>query len=343
MSRDLPGRRAGPLERLGEHAMERPPALPRHVGVQRVARERVAERARPGRLLADQPALEQLGQAVAARVRGHELEVEGLARHRRRLGRRARRVRKLGRADEDRVAHGVGERHVAVGGELEPAPTGLQRTADAQRGRQLLDEERQPLGAVVDRAHERRRGCLAERQHEQLGRLLEVERAQDELVEPARAPQLVAQPPHAVVARQAVRPVGRDHEHRQLAERLGERGEQLERRLVGPLQVVEDDERVALRGDAGEHPPHRLEQRRTIRGRGGLAELGHEQRELGVERTGAVERAGLRPQVGAQRGDHRTVRGRAAVDRRAAQEQRVRAPPPARPRAGSCPRPPRRS
>ena len=96
---------------------------------------------------------------------------------------------------------------------------------------------------------------------------VEVERAQRELVEPARAAQLVAQPPHAVVARQPVGAVGGDHEHRQLAERLGERGQQLERRLVGPLQVVEHDERVPLGGDVGERAADRLEQRRAVGGR----------------------------------------------------------------------------
>ena len=115
-----------------------------------------------------------------------------------------------------------------------------------------------------------------------VGRLLERQRAQHELVEPAGAAQVVAQAPHAVVAREPVGAVGGDHQHRQLAERLGERRQQLERRLVGPLQVVEDDQRVPLGGDGGERAADRLEQRRAIGGRRGRSELGQQQRELGA-------------------------------------------------------------
>ena len=133
----------------------------------------------------------------------------------------------------------------------------------------------------MDRARERRRRAARRAPARAARRVsLEVERAQHELVEPAGAAQVVAQAPHAVVAREPVGAVGGDHEHRQLAERLGERGQQLERRLVGPLQVVEDDERVPLGGDVGERAAHRLEQRRAVGRRGRLAELGQQQREL---------------------------------------------------------------
>ena len=81
--------------------------------------------AAPDALLAHEPALDQLGQALVARERGDQLEVERLARDGRDLGRRARRLGELGGADQHRVAHGVGERDVAVAGELEPAPPGL--------------------------------------------------------------------------------------------------------------------------------------------------------------------------------------------------------------------------
>jgi hypothetical protein len=233
-----------------------------------------------GGVLADQPALEQLAHAIVARERGDQLEVERLAGDGRDLGRGGGLRGQLGRADQDRVAHGVGQRHVAVAGELQPAPPRLQRTAQPQRGRQLLDEERDPLGAVVDRGGERRGDALAERPLEQRARLLAVERPQHDLVEPAGAAQVVAQPPDPVIAREPVGAVGRDRQHRQLAERLGERRQQLERRLVGPLEVVEHEERTALGSDVRQGAPDRLAQRRAIRRRCGIPELGEQAREL---------------------------------------------------------------
>ena len=70
------------LQRLGQPAVERAPAKPRHVLVDRVARERVAEGGAAGLDLEDQPARQQLVEArLAAEVR-HQLDVELDARHR---------------------------------------------------------------------------------------------------------------------------------------------------------------------------------------------------------------------------------------------------------------------
>ena len=208
--------------------------------------------------------------------------------------------------------------------ELEPTPPGLHRTADAQRGGQLLDEEGDPLGAVVDRAGQRGSGIRAERLCDEVGRLLEVERAQRELVELTGAAQVVAHAPDPVVAREPVGAVGRDHEHRHLPERLGERGQQLERRRVRPLQVVEDDQRVPLRGDVGEDAANRLEQRRTIGGRGGFPELRQQQRQLGAQRAAVLEPRRVRAQVAAQCGDDGAVRRGAALAWRTTQQDGVR-------------------
>ena len=70
-------------------------------------------------------ALDELGQPLVARERGDQLELERLARDGRDLGGRAGGLGELARADQHRVAHGVGERDVAVAGQLEPAPPGL--------------------------------------------------------------------------------------------------------------------------------------------------------------------------------------------------------------------------
>ena len=78
--------------------------------------------------------------------------------------------------------------------------------------------------------------------------------ARIELLQLAAAAQLVAQPAQLVVARQPVRAVGGDHGDRHLPERRRERREQLERHLVGPVQIVEHrDDRRGPRPSARAH------------------------------------------------------------------------------------------
>ena len=62
----------------------------------------------------------------------------------------------------------------------------------------------------------------------------------------APAAQLVSHPPQRVLARQLVGAVGADDQQRRLGSGRPELGEQLERRRVGPLQVVEDEQRAAV-------------------------------------------------------------------------------------------------
>ena len=174
-------------------------------------------------------------------------------------------------------------------------------------------------------------------------RLLERQRAQHQLVEPAGAAQVVAQAPDAVVAREPVGAVGGDHQHRQLAERLGERGQQLERRLVGPLQVVEDDQRVPLGGDprrrrsgsprtaSGDRPPARARRARAAAARAGRA-AGPAPRARPGARAGSCA---ARPPPGCRE------RRRPGSARRAARRRPSRRR--GRPRAASCRRRPRRS
>jgi hypothetical protein len=108
-----------------------------------------------------------------------------------------------------------------------------------------------------------------------------------------------------VVAREAVGAVGAQQHQRQLVERRREAREQLERRLVGPLEVVEDDERGLA--DLGQRGADRLEDRRAVARRGLLAELGQQQREVRAERPQPREGAGPEAQVRAQGGDDRAV------------------------------------
>ena len=81
-----------------------------------------------------------------------------------------------------------------------------------------------------------------------------VERLQRELGERAVAPQVVPQPAQRMRAGQLVGAVGGDDQQRQLAQRQRERAEQLDRGVVGPLQVVEQQRRGPLRRRASARP-----------------------------------------------------------------------------------------
>ena len=190
---DLDSRPAAGLQRLGQAPVQRPAPRPGDVLVDGVAGERVAEGAGARLGLGHQPAGQQLGEPGVAAEGRHQLEVEARPRHRCGLGRGARLVREPGRAQEHRVADRLGHRDLAVARELEAALALGQPGAGLQRARQLLDEEGHALGAVVQRARQRRRRRRAEDLGGELRGAVGAERLEHELAQGPRAAQLVAQ------------------------------------------------------------------------------------------------------------------------------------------------------
>ena len=138
------GRRRVARERLGQPAVEPAAPQPRHVLVDRLARQRVPER-RPARLgLDDQP----VGRAAraspsSASVVGDEAEVErGPATAATSAAARAA-VGQRRRSHEHGVAHRAGAAGTSPSSvELEAVRRGAQAVGRPQRGGQLLDEER---------------------------------------------------------------------------------------------------------------------------------------------------------------------------------------------------------
>ena len=159
---DLDRGRAARLQALAELAVQLAAAQPGNVAVERLADEGVAERGPAVALLADQADLQQLPHPVLVGEPRHHLELEALAGDRRRLGRGPARGAEVAVAQQHRVAHGLRDRDLAALGQLEPGCPGCSRPSPAERAGQLLDEERQPLGAVVDGAHQRPRRRAAE-------------------------------------------------------------------------------------------------------------------------------------------------------------------------------------
>ena len=114
---------------------------PGHVGVQRLARQRVPEGSPAGGGLRDELAPQELGQPCRAGRARHDGKVELLPGDRGDLGRRPARGREVRYADEHGIADGVGHRHLAAAGELQPAPARHDGIGERQRLRELLDEE----------------------------------------------------------------------------------------------------------------------------------------------------------------------------------------------------------
>ena len=322
---DLRVTAAALLERDGQPAVERAPAQPRHVLVDRVARERVTEGGVAAFELLDQAAGEQLLEARLAAQRGHELEVEAGPGDRRRLRGRARRIRQVAGAQQHRVADRLRQRHVGVERQVDARVTRSQPAAGRQRPGELLDEERDAPGAVVERAGQPSGRGGAEHAPGELRRPLRGERLERQLRQQVVAAQVVAEPPERVRARDLVRAVAADHEHRQFAQRAGEGRQQLERGIVGPLEVVEQHDRRPLGRDRGQPATDRLDQRRAIAGLHRVAELRQQQREMRAERTAARQPARDGAHEPAQRVDDRAV-GERARTRRAAQEVGVGGP-----------------
>ena len=99
---------------------------------------------------------------------------------------------RVGEAEQHRVAHGVGHERVVTGGGERPAPAHLAHAAGrAQRADELLDEERQPLRAMVDGARERRGDGTPEQLLGQMRSSLVGKRLEHELVEPPGATEIV--------------------------------------------------------------------------------------------------------------------------------------------------------
>ena len=152
--------------------MERAAAQPRHVVVDRLARERVAEAAPAGLGLDQQARGEQLGEAVLVADAATSVEVE-------RPGPRPPRPPRppAPRADSAAVRTSTASRivcgsgHVGVERQLRSRPGRRAGDRSSQRGGELLDEERHAPGAVVERATSRGDGAVPEHLLHELRRL----------------------------------------------------------------------------------------------------------------------------------------------------------------------------
>ena len=254
----------------------------------------MAELGGPVGALSGEAVLEQLADPVLGREASHQRQWEPLSRDRGHLRRLASLWRERAGPDQDRVADRLGHGQPLGAVELQACIPRLERAGDAERVAHLLHEEGDPLGALVDRPSKLRAGRAAEPDCREPARLLEVERLQDDLFERSLPAQLGAGPSQRMGAGELVRAIDPDHEHGHLRERPGEIDEEIERRVVGPLEVVEDDDRATRRR---QRSAYRFEQRLLVAFGRGASELGQKQGEMRLQRPGRVQAPRRDPQV----------------------------------------------
>ena len=254
------GWRATRLEEAAKLAVERASLRPVRVRVERLAHQVMPKRGAAGLDLVEQTAVENLAQAGIALQGREQVELDVDADDRGRLERRSSVVRKIVGADAERVAERLRDRDARAVLELEAIRAGLESRPCSQRGRQLFDEKRHPLSAVIQGSAERRAGLPVEDLRSETGARSRVEWLHDELDEAARATQVCAEPAQRVAARDLLAAVRAEHEEWPLLDGLREGRQQLQGCCVRPVEVVDEDNRRLLRCDRFEGRSHGLDQ-----------------------------------------------------------------------------------
>ena len=210
-----------------------------------------------------------------------------------RLARRRRQPRDPPRRD---LAHAGGDARV-----LEVAAEAAR--ALAQVADDLLDEERVALGLGVQRGDELGRGRLGPERGHQLADLRLREAAQRHLGEHRLAPQRGDDGRERVVVGELAGAVGAEEHRAPRLRRADQVADELQRRAVGPLQVVEHEQQRGAGRDLRQQRGERVEQAMALgaafgaahrRRAGRRAELGQQRGEVGGARPEPLRRAGQR-------------------------------------------------
>ena len=285
--RDLDRRRAGRGERRRGTLVQALPARPHRVGVDRLLRERVPPRVRRRGAadLDDELRAERLlerelddllvgvGEPRAARRSENVRPRTAAARRTSTCASSSRPI-----AQQDRLAHGLRDPELLDRAPL-PAPALEVHVAALDRlAQHLLDHERVALGALGDQVAELVGHLVGvEDRRDHLGDAERLQRGQRHRL---REPRAAARPGASAAAdggAGARRAVGAEDERRHVLQPPREMVEQLARRRVGPVDVVDDEQHAAAARGRAEHGDDRLEEpqlrlRRIARRRRGVAE-----------------------------------------------------------------------
>jgi len=169
----------------------------------------------------------------------------------------------------------------------------------------------------VEEVGKARRDARAQNLAGERGGRLGLQRLDEELAQLAGAAQLAAQSAQWMAAGHLVAAVRTDHEAPVCGEARAECGERVERGVVGPVQIVEEDEHRVPFAHYPERGAQRLPQRQRITVGSGLAQLWQERGQVRRERPAVREPGGMRAQETPERGDERGI-GRTGLLRSAA-------------------------
>ena len=200
----------------------------------------------------------------------------------------------LAPADRARTQHG-GRAH---GHPFHPADHGVVQVRGhrctgivGQSRRQLLDEQRVAVGALDDAGHDLGGRRRVEQRAQQVGDVAGTEAVELE-VACAPAGQLGRELAQRVPGRDVLAAVGADRAHGQRAGVAGDEGDQVERRAVGPVQVLEDQHDRTRRHEPLDDREEQLEQT-GLPGRSGRPEA-HAARGAGRHRRRTAGSASTR-------------------------------------------------
>ena len=169
------------------------------------------------------------------------------------------------KASPNDIAHALGKTELGqrpIGG---PYPVALEDRAGLREvGNDLLGEERVPVGLVVQCGDELRRRLVTGAIVEQRTDRLLLETAERHPLDARIASEVGEQLAQRMAAVDIGVTVGAQHEHRPASFAAQDPPEQRQRRLIGPVEVVEHQEQRAVAGDLREKRVDRVEQPRTI-------------------------------------------------------------------------------
>ncbi len=176
----------------------------------------------------------------------------------------------------------------------------------AHRPDDLLDQERVALGPIEHEVDDVRLGPLTEDRSQLRGDLVAAEAAQ---LDPAHRPDPVPAGDHApqrMRAVQLVRAIGQHEIHARVAQAAHEQRDEVERRAIGPVEVLEDEHERPVGAEADDRAEDQLEQLRGL------------DRPV-VERRAAVELGDEPPELGAGRAEQALERRVVLLERQRAQ------------------------
>ena len=173
---------------------------------------------------------------------------------------------KPGHPHQDGIANGLGYGEIASSLELDPSVGRHETVARRESGAELLDEERNPLCSRVDERCERGSRTRAEDCGRDRGSFGRGKRLEDQLSKLSHPSQLAPHPAQGMPTRKLVAPVGADDEQSEPADAVRERRQQAQRRVVRPVEIVQDEDDRLRRRQSVERGPERLQQGRAVAG-----------------------------------------------------------------------------